>query len=329
MPGETVTINIDGRTYEVLDSISNITLADSFVKNKLGSGHGEAKLYVGNESQRLFDFFDDFNRCCFFVKADFVKFLLDAKDEYMNPQQDYVLLSGMPHKYNMLEQKLSMYENGKLYFYIYRKDVEPPRVYIQSNNEYYEFMRDVALPNISYLSVMKVKDSTGNILYYFRIFVDYKSDIVKYISPKESEAEDRINGSSTITTARKESLIQARIGQGLYRRKLLEECPFCPISLINDERLLIASHIKPWVDSDDNEKIDPKNGLALCPNFDAMFDKGFMTFDPDKKLIVSPWISPMNQKRLGIYTGLRISKLPLDAERELYMQYHREYVYKG
>ncbi len=325
---ETVFTIIDGRRFEVLDSLNNITLADSFVKNKLGRGHGEAKLYVGNESVRLFCFFDSFDRYCFFIRDDFRKFLFDARFEYLNPQQDYVLAAQMPQKFNYLEEVLSGFESGRLYFRIYRKDVEPPRVYIQSDSEFYEYMREVALPNISYLSVMKVKDSSGNIMYYFRIFIDYRADIVRYESPRDVEAEERINDSD-IPVERKRTLIQARSGQGLYRRKLLEECQFCPISFINDERLLIASHIKPWVDSTDAEKIDPKNGLALCPNYDAMFDKGFMTFDPDKKLIVSPWISPMNQRRLGIYTGMKIMKLPLDAEREIYMQFHRENVYKG
>lgn len=325
---DSVMITIAGKRYEVLDSLNNITLADSFVRNKLGSGHGEAKLYVGNESDRLFEFFDDWDRDCFFLKDDFRKYLEDARSEYFNPQQDYIQTSTMPQLFGLRESALSVFEDGRLYFRIFRKDVEPPRVYIQSNSEYYEYMRMIGLPNISYLSVMKLKTSFGIVEYYFRMFVDYKSDIVKYQSPRDAEAEERINESSMSTT-RKQSLIQARSGQGLYRRKLIEECPFCPISLINDERLLIASHIKPWVDSNDNEKIDPKNGLALSPNFDAMFDKGFMSFDPEKKLIVSPWISPMNQKRLGIYTGLKIPKLPLDEEREFYMQYHREKVYKG
>ena len=141
--------------------------------------------------------------------------------------------------------------------------------------------------------------------------------------------EEKKISESSISKNEKEVLIQARKGQGKYRQKLLEECPYCPISMINDERLLIASHIKPWAKSDDKEKIDPKNGFMLSPNYDCLFDNGFMTFESDKTIIVSPWISPMNQKRLGIYTGMKVSKLPLDDEREKYMIYHRENVYKG
>lgn len=59
------TIQLAGERYEVIDALNHITLADSFVKNKIGCGHGEAKLYVGNENQRFQEFFDDLSRDCF------------------------------------------------------------------------------------------------------------------------------------------------------------------------------------------------------------------------------------------------------------------------
>ena len=37
-------INILSKKYEIVDTLEYITLADSFVKNKIGKGHGEAKL---------------------------------------------------------------------------------------------------------------------------------------------------------------------------------------------------------------------------------------------------------------------------------------------
>ncbi len=106
-------------------------------------------------------------------------------------------------------------------------------------------------------------------------------------------------------------------------------CPYCPFTQINDERLLIASHIKSWSKSNDKEKIDPKNGYMLTPTYDKLFDKGFITFCEDKSIVVSPWLSPMNQKRLNIYTGKIIDKLPMDEKRIKYLQYHREHIFKS
>ena len=86
----------------------------------------------------------------------------------------------------------------------------------------------------------------------------------------------------TVTTnrdsGRQGEIRRARKGQGIYRDKMLQECPFCPITMINDERLLIASHIKPWAVSSDDEKLDPKNGFMLSPLYDKLFDRGLMTF---------------------------------------------------
>lgn len=321
------TIVVCGKTYEVLDALENITLADSFVVNKIGGGHGEAKLYVGNESPDLLSFFGSFDCHCFFLKHDFELFLQDARDEYMHPQQDYQRKAEMPNRWNQNVSELLSFKREKLDFDIYRVQVNPPRVYINSGSAYYTHMRKEGLPNISYLSILKLKDESGAIVYYFRIFIDYRDDLVPFESPEETKAVEEIQ-ESELSPTEKEVLTRARVGQGQYREKLLEECPFCPFTLVNDERLLVASHIKPWRRSTNTEKIDPKNGFALTPTFDALFDKGFITFNDDKTLVVSPWLSPMNQKRLGVYTGKLIEKLPLDDQRKVYLQYHRDYVFK-
>ena len=64
----------------------------------------------------------------------------------------------------------------------------------------------------------------------------------------------------------KHHIVRARVGQGEYRTKLLGECPFCPITLVTDDRLLIASHIKPWIKSDNKEKTSFINCLSALPN---------------------------------------------------------------
>ena len=325
---EQVFIKLAGVEYEVLDSMNHITLADSFVKNKIGTAHGEAKLYIGYESPRLFDFFDNFERICFFRNEDFKKYLMDAEEEFIHPQQDYQDFENMPYKFQCLKGTLASFKDDILPFKIFIKDVERPRVYIQSDSEYYEFVREAGLPNFSYLSIMKLKSRKGEIYYYFRIFIDYASNENRHLRFLEHEEEKRIQ-KSTMTSEQKQVLIQARSGQGLYRKRLLEECQFCPISFIDDKRLLIASHIKPWAVSSDKEKIDSKNGFILCPNYDSLFDKGFITFNPDKSLCVSPWISPKNQQRLNIFTGKNISYLPLDLKREQYLIYHRKHIFKG
>jgi putative restriction endonuclease len=322
-------IVVNKENYEIIDTLEYITLADSFVKNKIGSGHGEAKLYVGNESEKILEFFGNFAVDCFFCKTDFRKYLQEAESEFQMPQQEYVKKEQMLEIYDNLLFTVEQFDEEVLPFELYRVSVEPPRVYVNAQSVYYEYMRNLALPNISYLSILKLRNSsTGRIKYYFKMFVDFKSDLITYVMPKEEEQEKQIVENFNISKKAKDNLINSRIGQGEYRRKLLSECPVCPFTQVVDERLLVASHIKPWVLSDDKEKVDSKNGFIFTPTYERLFNRGFITFEDDKTLVVSPWVSPMNQNRLGIYTGKIISLLPIDDKRKKYLEFHRDYIFK-
>ncbi len=68
-------------------------------------------------------------------------------------------------------------------------------------------------------------------------------------------------------------LITSRVGQGAYRLKVLEKWEYkCAVLNIPTSPILIASHIKPWRFSNDEERLDPNNGILLSPNIDALFD---------------------------------------------------------
>jgi hypothetical protein len=330
------TITVDGSSYDILDTIEYVTLPDSFVRNKIGKGNGEGKLYVGNVSAALMHFFDDFSNECFFCKRDFIKYLLDAEQEYRNPEQNYLKINyynqkfdSLSDKYDQMLTQISTEKHELLRFKTSRAMVLPPRVYITSDSIHWLFMRMIGLPNISYVSILKLnKPGTHpSTYYYFRMFVDYKYDVAK-ISPDELAAVKEIDENTKLTDNKRKALIESRIGQGEYRDNLLKQCPACPFTDVNDERLLTASHIKPWSKSETHEKTDPYNGFMFTPTYDRLFDRGFITFEDDKVLLVSPWISPMNQNRLRIYTGKRISALPIDDERKVYLKYHRENIFK-
>ena len=82
--------------------------------------------------------------------------------------------------------------------------------------------------------------------------------------------------------------------------------------------------------TDKGVQVGPKTGtIDELDTYDKLFDQGYITFNSDKTLKVSPWISPMNQKRLSIFNGKHISMLPLDDARKEYLKYHREHIFKG
>lgn len=315
---------LDNKEYEIIDAKELITIPDCFVKdpNKIGRGHGEAKLYVGQTTDNsTLGFFEDFSGKCVIKKEDLVSYLMDCENEYKNPDQEYRNKEKMPEIFSQHWNSIETLPEEYLYFNIYRVNVNPPRIYINSQSKAYELIREISLPNISYVAILKLKNEDG-LLYYFRPFIEYNID-----SLHEEEIE-AIEEDENITTSERETIIKSRVGQGKYREKLLEECPYCPITMVNDERLLIASHIKPWIKSDNFEKTDPKNGFMLTPTYDKLFDRGFISFENDGTMLVSPWISPMNQKRLDIFNGKKIRMLPTEG-REEYLFYHRECVFKN
>jgi len=315
---------IDGQNYEVLDAKEHMTAADSWVlKNKIGIGHGEAKFYVGQDGGVLWGFFDNLNRKCFFLKTDLIKYLEEVKEEYENPQQPYKNKKDMVEDWKKYFKEINKLDKEVLDFnFVHQKQIEPPRVYFNSKDEIYELIRRISLPNITYLSALKIKSKTGEIHYYFRLFVDYFGQEFK-----DNKLENQIKERG-LSEKQKEVLVKARIGQGKYREGVLAECPYCPITMVSDDRLLIASHIKPWIKSELKEKTDPKNGFMFTPTYDFLFDRGFITFADDQKMIVSPWLSKMTCSKLDLVDGKKYALLPVEG-RKTYLEYHRKNIFKN
>ncbi|MFI5139698.1 MAG: HNH endonuclease [Sphingobacteriales bacterium] len=294
-------ININNSSYEIIDTIEKLTVADSFVKrsNKIMTGNGEAKLYVGNDNDEVRTFFGrtGFDNKCFLLKKDLQQYLKDAEAEYKNPQQPYRHKDEMPDYWGQRVEIVAALP-AILWFNLKEQtQIAGPRIYVKSDDPAYDLIRELSLPFITYLSAIKLKSENNNIVFYFRLFVDYFGDVQH---PGEIKQEEEKIEAEPISDEIKKQIQYARVGQGKYRKALLNECPFCPITLVSDDRLLIASHIKPWVASPDSEKTDPKNGFMFTPTYDFLFDRGFITFTDDKRMLVSPWLSKMTCSKLNI-----------------------------
>lgn len=321
-------IILDNHDYKVVDTKEKITIADSFVvrQNKIGGGNGEAKLYIGQEGDETRNFFgkNGFAIPCFLVKSDLQKYLEETKAEYLKPEQPYINKEILPNLWNERKAKIDALPEKIEFEVTEQSQIAGPRIYVNSKDTAYKIIRELSLPNITYISVIKLIDEKGKLNYYFRLFADYFGEVEH---PYIVEQEQEQIAESVIDQTEKVQLNRARVGQGEYRIKLLAECPFCPITLVSDDRLLIASHIKPWVASNEFEKTDPKNGFMLTPTFDRLFDRGFLSFTDDKKTILSPFLSNMTYSKIGISDNKIISHLPING-REEYLEYHRNQILK-
>lgn len=127
-----------------------------------------------------------------------------------------------------------------------------------------------------------------------------------------------------ITT--KDVLTAIRIGQSEFRKKLIASLKKCPITGIDDIRILTASHIKPWTQSTNLERLDLKNGFLFSPTFDRLFDRGLISFSNDKALLVSDSFSERNLSKLNLSRKQIIAELPIFG-REEYLEYHRSKIF--
>lgn len=125
---------------------------------------------------------------------------------------------------------------------------------------------------------------------------------------------------SNLVGVEKEALVRIRVNQGIFRDKLLKKYNKCCLCYVKCKKLLIASHIKPWAASNKNEKLDENNGFLLCPNHDALFDKGFITFEDDGTIKISELLSEQDKLFLNVKNDMKIA---VNDENRKYLEYHR------
>ena len=89
---------------------------------------------------------------------------------------------------------------------------------------------------------------------------------------------------------------------------------------------LRASHIKPWRQSTDFEKLDGNNGLLLSPHLDHLFDRGYISFTDDGTMLVSRSLDETVIERWGINPHRSYGQFS-EAQRR-YLAYHREHVFE-
>jgi len=321
-------ITILNKRYNVLETKEKVTIADSFVvrQNKIGHGNGEAKLYIGQDNEITRDFFGNngFVIKCFLLKQDLLKYLEETKIEYLHPEQPYVNKNILPDFWETRKNKISALSEVIEFQIEEQTQIDGPRIYVKSTDSAYNLIRELSLPNITYISIVKLVDENRELFYYFKLFADYFGDVRHPYLLQEEEEQSKLLEEQEDTKV----LSKARRGQGKYREDLLHMCPYCPITMVSDERILIASHIKPWAHSSDEEKIDPFNGFMFTPTFDYLFDRGFLSFTDDKKTKLSPFLSKMTYSKLGISDNKLFHNLPIDG-RENYLEYHRTQIFQG
>ena len=90
---------------------------------------------------------------------------------------------------------------------------------------------------------------------------------------------------------------------------------------------LIASHCKPWRDSNNQERLDGENGLLLTPSIDHLFDRGFIGFENNGRLIISPVAHRPSLQLMGIDTAQTVNVGNFSSGQQKFLEFHRKSVF--
>lgn len=163
----------------------------------------------------------------------------------------------------------------------------------------------------------------SNALKQFRLF----RNIENADSVDQSEITNAITGYAALQETERSAIVKSRIGQGLFRKELIKKyngC--CVITGINEKKLLIASHVKPWAACSNEERLSPENGLLLSPTFDKLFDCGLITFADTGRIIISSQLSNEVVNKLHI-SATDTFNLKATSDLKKNLEYHRDVVF--
>ena len=130
----------------------------------------------------------------------------------------------------------------------------------------------------------------------------------------------------TLDKTEQEQIVISRLGQGNFRRNVIRLWGSCSVTGLHNVTLLRASHVKPWKDSNNQERLNPFNGLLLIPNYDFLFDKGYITFRNDGSMLISERLDPFACKVFDLDEDRRLRNV--FPESKEYLDFHRSLVFK-
>ena len=163
----------------------------------------------------------------------------------------------------------------------------------------------------------------SNALKQYRLFRNVEIDEIVDRVEITNVIENYVQLPETERTA----LVKSRIGQGLFRKELLKKyngC--CVITGINEKKLLVASHVKPWAVCTNAERLSTENGLLLSPTFDKLFDCGLISFADTGRIIISSQLSNEIIGKLHI-SSTDTFDLKVSNELKKNLEYHRDVVF--
>ena len=143
----------------------------------------------------------------------------------------------------------------------------------------------------------------------------------------EEHLRGEITSRTDISETEKQQLILARRGQGQFRKNVQQLERRCRVTRVDQPEHLRASHCKPWRDCESaDERLNGENGLLLTPSIDHLFDRGFISFENNGELLISPVAHRPSLARMGVPVDERLNVGPFSEGQRQFLEFHRNRV---
>jgi hypothetical protein len=185
--------------------------------------------------------------------------------------------------------------------------------------------------NMEYL--YSIPENLGS-LYKSACHVDLHEIAAEGLAERDLELSDnrvddedsRLRTRTDIGPTEIRALSLARRGQGFFKKEVAHIEKNCRLTGITEQRHLRASHIKPWSQSNDSERLDGSNGLLLSPHVDHLFDRGYLSFKRNGVILQSPSLKPEVADKWQLDLGMNVGEFT--RRQEGFLEYHRDSIFK-
>lgn len=143
----------------------------------------------------------------------------------------------------------------------------------------------------------------------------------------EEHLRDQVARDPALADTDRLAIILARRGQGKFKSNVQAVEYRCRVTGVERLEHLRASHIQPWRDSDNSQRLDGENGLLLTPSLDHLFDRGFISFENNGRLLISSTAHQASLRRMGVPLDGRFTVGAFTERQRSYLDFHRNDVF--
>lgn len=214
-----------------------------------------------------------------------------------------------------------VFTKGNLALRDHQKNGKRVFLFEQAAKGYVKFISEVEVIEVDFFETHDRQGSTRiGIKFFFKragIFIPYQPSL--FDEPILQVAEPGIFPIYETDTHR---FVNTRVGQGAYRKRIVHRWEYkCEVTKFDNLKILVASHIVPWAEANNDQRLDVNNGILLSPTYDALFDRNLISFENSGKIILSDIIERQAFEKIGVTGQEKIHNF--SQQNQIYLEQHR------